>query len=72
MALEVVKGKKVGLIITDVSMPKMDSFTLVNRLRALPEFRFTPGVHQVKPIRPGSCKAGGLAPRAGSPSPLAR
>ena len=41
-ALEVAKGKKLALIITDVNMPRMDGITLVQRLRALPEFRFTP------------------------------
>jgi two-component system chemotaxis response regulator CheY len=41
-ALEVAKGKKLSLIITDVNMPRMDGITLVQRLRALPEFKFTP------------------------------
>jgi len=41
-ALEVAKGKKLALIITDVNMPRMDGLTLVSRLRALPEFKFTP------------------------------
>ena len=41
-ALEVAQGKKLALIITDVNMPCMDGITLVHRLRALPEFKFTP------------------------------
>ena len=41
-ALEVAKGRKLDLIITDVNMPRMDGLTLVARLRALPEFKFTP------------------------------
>jgi len=41
-ALEVARGKKLALIITDVNMPRMDGITLVQRLRALPEFKFTP------------------------------
>ena len=41
-ALEVAQGKRVSLVITDVNMPRMDGITLVQRLRALPEFRFTP------------------------------
>ena len=41
-ALEVAQGKKLSLIITDVNMPRMDGITLVQRLRALPEFKFTP------------------------------
>jgi two-component system chemotaxis response regulator CheY len=40
--LEVAQGKKLSLIITDVNMPRMDGITLVQRLRALPEFKFTP------------------------------
>lgn len=41
-ALEVAPGKKLALIITDVNMPRMDGLTLVGRLRAMPEFKFTP------------------------------
>ncbi|WP_306591719.1 response regulator [Geothrix sp. 21YS21S-4] len=41
-ALEVAQGKQLSLVITDVNMPRMDGITLVQRLRALPEFRFTP------------------------------
>ncbi|MCE1203242.1 MAG: response regulator [Holophagaceae bacterium] len=41
-ALGVAAGKKLDLIITDVNMPRMDGITLVQRLRALPEFKFTP------------------------------
>lgn len=41
-ALEVAKGKKLNLIITDVNMPRMDGITLVQRLRGIPEFKFTP------------------------------
>ncbi|MEI6593480.1 MAG: response regulator [Holophagaceae bacterium] len=41
-ALEIAQGKKLALIITDVNMPRMDGITLVHRLRALPEFKFTP------------------------------
>lgn len=41
-ALEVVPGKRLSLVITDVNMPRMDGLTLVQRLRALPEFKFTP------------------------------
>ena len=40
--LELAKGRKLSLIITDVNMPRMDGITLVQRLRALPEFKFTP------------------------------
>lgn len=41
-ALEVAVGKKLDLIVTDVNMPRMDGITLVQRLRALPQFKFTP------------------------------
>jgi two-component system chemotaxis response regulator CheY len=41
-ALDVARGKNLSLIITDVNMPRMDGITLVQRMRALPEFKFTP------------------------------
>jgi two-component system chemotaxis response regulator CheY len=41
-ALQVVKGRKVDLIITDVNMPRMDGLTLVKELRALPEYKAIP------------------------------
>lgn len=41
-ALDQAKGQSLSLIITDVNMPRMDGITLVQRLRAMPEFRFTP------------------------------
>ncbi len=41
-ALERARGQKLSLVITDVNMPRMDGITLVQRLRALPDFRFTP------------------------------
>lgn len=41
-ALDRAKGQKLSLIITDVNMPRMDGITLVQHLRAMPEFRFTP------------------------------
>lgn len=41
-ALEVVKGQKVDLVVTDVNMPRMDGITLTRSLRGLPEFKFTP------------------------------
>ncbi len=40
--LKVAPGKKLSMVITDVNMPNMDGLTLVQRLRALPEFKFTP------------------------------
>jgi len=40
--LETAQGQKLSLIITDVNMPRMDGITLVQRLRALPQFKFTP------------------------------
>jgi len=41
-ALEVAPGKKISLVITDVNMPRMDGITLVSRLRAMDQFKFTP------------------------------
>lgn len=41
-ALEVAKGQKIDLVVTDVNMPRMDGITLTRSLRGLPEFKFTP------------------------------
>ena len=41
-ALNVAKGKKVDLVVTDVNMPNMDGITLIRQLRALPTYKFTP------------------------------
>ena len=32
----------VNLVITDINMPNMDGFTLIQELRKLPDFKFTP------------------------------
>ena len=41
-ALNVAKGKKVDLVVTDVNMPNMDGITLIKQLRQLPTYKFTP------------------------------
>lgn len=41
-ALRKVAGKTVQLVITDFNMPVMGGIVLIERLRAKPEFRFTP------------------------------
>lgn len=41
-ALNVAQRQKVDLVLTDLNMPVMDGLTLVQRLRALPNYRFTP------------------------------
>ncbi len=41
-ALKVSKGKKFDVIITDINMPNMDGFQLIEKLRATEEFKFTP------------------------------
>lgn len=35
-------GRKIGLIITDVNMPRMDGITLVREVKKLPSYKFTP------------------------------
>ncbi len=41
-ALEVMQHQRVDLIITDLNMPNMDGFTLIEQARANPAYRFTP------------------------------
>jgi two-component system, chemotaxis family, chemotaxis protein CheY len=41
-ALALLGNTHVDTIITDVNMPNMDGITLLKKLRALPEFKFTP------------------------------
>jgi two-component system, chemotaxis family, chemotaxis protein CheY len=41
-ALELVKNKKIDLVLTDINMPNMDGISLIQALRARPNFRFTP------------------------------
>ena len=41
-ALELVRGKTVNLVLTDVNMPRMDGITLVRELRQLASYKFVP------------------------------
>jgi two-component system chemotaxis response regulator CheY len=41
-ALKKVQGSPVGLVITDVNMPRMDGIALVRELRSLPACRLVP------------------------------
>ena len=43
-ALEILKANKVGLILSDVNMPKMDGLQLLSRVKADPEYRDIPVV----------------------------
>jgi len=40
--LQKAKGTNVDVVVTDVNMPKMDGISLVKKLRALPNYKFTP------------------------------
>ena len=41
-ALDIAKGQKFDLVLSDVNMPKMDGISLTRELRSLPNFKFTP------------------------------
>ena len=41
-ALDIAKGGKFDLVLSDVNMPNMDGIALTRELRALPNFKFTP------------------------------
>ena len=40
--LGVCEQQKADLVLTDLNMPNMDGITLIARLRALPQYKFTP------------------------------
>lgn len=41
-ALALAKRQRFSLVITDINMPELDGFGLIQALRALPEYRHTP------------------------------
>lgn len=41
-ALTIAGKQKFELVLTDVNMPVMDGLTLIKKLRALPQYQFTP------------------------------
>lgn len=41
-ALEKLAGSKIQLFLCDVNMPRLDGLGFVKRLRALPDYKFTP------------------------------
>ncbi len=41
-ALDIAKGQKFDLVLSDVNMPNMDGISLARELRSLPDFKFTP------------------------------
>lgn len=41
-ALNIAKGGKFNLVISDVNMPVMDGITLIKELRTLADYKFTP------------------------------
>jgi two-component system chemotaxis response regulator CheY len=40
--LQLCQQQKADLILSDLNMPNMDGITLIGKLRALPQYRFTP------------------------------
>ncbi len=41
-ALSKLNGQKIHLIVSDVNMPNMDGITLVQEVKKLPDYKFTP------------------------------
>lgn len=41
-ALDLLDGKKVNLVISDVNMPIMDGLTFVGKMKDMPRYKFTP------------------------------
>jgi two-component system, chemotaxis family, chemotaxis protein CheY len=43
-ALQMLDGQAIGVIVTDLSMPRMDGITFLRHVRAHPRYKFTPVV----------------------------
>lgn len=43
-ALSLLDGRRFHLIITDINMPKIDGFTLIDLMKKFPAYRYTPVV----------------------------
>ncbi|AVG16008.1 response regulator [Chromobacterium vaccinii] len=41
-ALDILDGRKIHLIISDVNMPQMDGISLLKNIKQLPHYKFTP------------------------------
>lgn len=41
-ALEIARGAKADLVITDLNMPEVDGITLIRELRAMADYKFVP------------------------------
>lgn len=41
-ALKMAGESKVEMVVTDLNMPEMDGIELIRKLRAMPEYKFTP------------------------------
>ena len=64
-ALGIAKTKTVNLVLTDITMPKMDGIALIRALRALPHYKFTPVLMLTTESAPEKKQAGKAAGATG-------
>jgi len=75
-AMEKLDGRSLGMIICDLSMPRMDGLSFLRLLRHHPRYRFTPLVllsTETRPERKAAAKAAGaqaFIPKPCRPSEL--
>ena len=62
IALDMLKDRKVDLVIADLNMPNLDGISLTRKLRALPHYRLTPIVlltTESDPEKKSACRTAG-------------
>jgi two-component system chemotaxis response regulator CheY len=75
-ALTLIQRERFKLILVDINMPHVDGFQLVQAIRALPEYRFTPVLMLTTEASPGyrgkaaACGATGYLVKPFSPESL--
>jgi two-component system chemotaxis response regulator CheY len=64
-ALSKLNGRDMHLFLSDINMPKMDGIELTRKLRALPQYKFTPIVLLTTESHPEKKQEGKLAGATG-------
>lgn len=72
MRSEKLNGRKFNMVITDLNMPEMDGIELIKKLRAMPDYKFTPIVMLTTESRRKGRRKASWPVRAGGSSSLFR